>query len=275
MLRTIRILLIASFVLVLIGASILFYYNYTHNDVSKPVFQSDGDTMEVPVSVTRKELCAGLRAFDNVDGEITDRIMVQNISRFVSESTFRVRYIVFDNASNYSTCERTVRYTDYVPPKFRLSKPMRFNVGETVTFMDRITAEDCIDKNISDKLLLTESNVSNTTPGNYRAVVSVTNSMGDTAVLPLTVLVQSRSPSAPVIELSEYLVYQKAGEKQEFRSYLASVTDPLAEGDVSENSVKINTKSLDRNTPGVYEVYYYYTGASGETASAILTVIVE
>lgn len=275
MLRTIRILLIVFFVLVLIGASILFYYNYTHNDVSEPVFRNESDTMEVSVSATRKELCAGLRAFDNVDGEITDRIMVQNISRFVSESTFRVRYIVFDNASNYATCERTVRFTDYVPPKFHLSKPMRFNVGETVTFMDRITAEDCIDANISDKLLLTESNVSNTTPGNYRAVVSVTNSMGDTAVLPLTVLIQSRSPSAPVIELNEYLVYQKAGEKREFRSYLDSVTDPLADGEVSKASVKINAKGLDRDTPGVYEVYYYYTGASGETASAILTVVVE
>lgn len=275
MLRTIRILLIAFFVLVLIGASILFYYNYTHDDVSAPVFRSESDTMEVSVGATRKELCVGLRAFDNVDGEVTDRIMVQSISRFVSESTFRVRYIVFDNASNYSTCERTVHFTDYVPPKFHLSKPMRFNVGETVTFMDRITAEDCIDKNISDKLLLTESNVSNTTPGNYRAVVSVTNSMGDTAVLPLTVLIQSRSPSAPVIELSEYLIYQEAGKKQDFRSYLASVTDPLTEGDVSKNSVKINAKGLDRDSPGVYEVYYYYTGASGETASAILTVVVE
>ena len=275
MLRTIRLLLIVFFSVALIAAGILFYYNYTHEDVSAPVFQSDSDTMEVSVNATRKDLCAGLRAYDNVDGEITNRIMVQSLSQFVADSTFRVRYIVFDSASNYATCERTVTYTDYVPPKFQLSKPMRFNVGETVTFMDRISAVDCLDRNISDKILLTESNISNSTPGTYSTAVSVTNSMGDTAVLPLTVLIQNRSPSAPEIRLSQYLLYLGVGQKYSFRSMIESVKDPLTEDAISPDAVKINISGVDRDTPGVYEVYYYYTGESGETTSAILTVIIE
>ena len=137
MLRVIRIGLIALTVMLLIGAGILFYYNYTHEDISKPTFQASSATIEVSVKAERKDLCAGLHAYDNMDGDITDRIMVQSISNFSADDSFRVRYIVFDRASNYSVCERVARYTDYTPPTFALNKPMVFNVGDTVTYLDR------------------------------------------------------------------------------------------------------------------------------------------
>lgn len=275
MLRVIRIGLIALTVMLLIGAGILFYYNYTHEDISKPTFQASSATIEVSVKAERKDLCAGLHAYDNMDGDITDRIMVQSISSFSADDSFRVRYIVFDRASNYSVCERVARYTDYTPPTFTLNKPMVFNVGDTITYLDRISANDCIEGDISDRITLLESNVSSSTQGTYRIKVSVTNKMGDTAELPLTVLVRNASPSAPTITLSKYLLYQKAGELKNFRTLIASVSDPLLEEAAPKKNVKINSSGYDYQTPGTYDVYYYYTGASGETATAVLTVVVE
>lgn len=275
MLRVLRIILIAMLGVSLIAAGILFYYNYTHEDVSRPVFQAASATMEVSVHATRQDLCAGLKAYDNLDGDITDRIMVQSISKFTESGTFQVRYIVFDNASNYAVCERTAHYTDYTPPRYRLTKPMVFNVGETVSFLDRISAEDCIDGDLSSRILLMESNVSNSVPSTYRVVLAVTNSMGDTATLPLSVQVKQRAPSSASITLSSYLVYQAAGTETDFRQYIAAVTDPLAEGEISKYSVTIDSSALRADEPGVYDVNYLYTGASGEPAEAILTVIVE
>ena len=56
---------------------------------------------------------------------------------------------------------------------------------------------------------------------------------------------------------------------------MESIEDPLLEETVPVRRARIDDSALDVNTPGVYEVYYYYTGLSGEIATVILTVIVE
>lgn len=275
MLRYLRIIVVVLFVLLLVGAGGLYYYNYTHEDISRPAFSMDTDHVEVSVLDERSAFCRGLMAYDNLDGDITDRILVQSISQFNEDKSFTVRYIVFDNASNYATCERTASYTDYTPPRFSLSRPMVFRVGDTVSFLDRVKAEDCIDGDITDKMILAESNVSTSVPGTYRVRITVTNKMGDTRELPLTIQIQNPTPATPSVNLSENLIYIQAGERPALRSYVDSVNDPLVEEVVSVRKVKINDDALDVNTPGVYEVNYYYTGDSGETATAILTVVVE
>ena len=203
--------------------------------------------------------------------------MIRSISQFTDRDsgTFRVSYIVFDSASNYATYERTVRYTDYTSPHFRMSKPMIFNVGDTISFLDRISATDCIDGNITGRMILSESTVSNSIPGTYRAVISVTNRLGDTATLPLTVMVVNHSASAPKITLSKYLIYYKEEENVKFRDYVLSVTDPLSETGANPRLIRVNTAEVDASTPGVYPVYYYYTGTSGEIATTILNVVIE
>ena len=279
MLKTIRVLLVLFFVAALIGAGVLFYVNYTRTDISKPTIVSDVDHLELSVTADKAELRKGLRAYDNVDGDITDRIMVRSLSQFTDpeQAEFRVPYIVFDNASNYTTYERTVRYTDYTHPRFHMSKPLVFNVGETVSFLDRISATDCIDGNITGRMVLTESNVSNNVPGSYRALISVTNRMGDAVSLPLTVLVVNQTAAAPKIVLKDYLIYVSVGDSPDYRSYLSSLNDPLDDSgsSIPLRNAKIASSGVDTSTPGVYDVYYYFTGLSGETATAILTVIVE
>lgn len=279
MLKTIRVLLILFFVLALIGAGVLFFLNYTRTDISAPTIVADADVLEVSVKASKADLCAGLRAYDNMDGDISDRIMVRSLTQFTdpAQAEFRVSYIVFDNASNHTSCERTVRYTDYTHPRFHMSKPLIFNVGETVSFLDRISATDCIDGNITGRITLAESTVSNNVPGSYRALITVTNRMGDTVNLPLTVLVVNQTPAAPKITLKDYLIYVQQGEEPDYRSYLSTLTDPLDDSgeEISTRKVKIASSTVDTSEPGVYDVYYYFTGLSGETAAAILTVIVE
>ena len=102
--------------------------------------------------------------------------------------------------------------------------------------------------------------------------------MGDTIYLPLTVQILDNSASRPKIALKEYLIYLERGQRLRYRRFLQEVKDPLYP-DKSEavplSLVSVNDSNVDPNTPGVYEVYYYYTGISGEIATVILTVIVE
>ena len=275
MLKLIRVILVALFAVTLIGAAALFLYNYTHEDIQPPVFRVDKEEISVSVKAGKEELLRGLHAYDNLDGDITSRILIKSNSELIDAGTVRYTYIVFDNASNYATCERTVHYTDYIPPRFSLSKPLVFNVGDSITFLDRVSAYDVIDGNITGRISLTESTVVSTIPGNYRAELTVANRLGDSSTLPVTVSVVNRTASVPEIQLKEYLVYRKAGESLFLYGNILSVSDPLAEEAPAKINVRINDGGLDLDTPGVYEVYYYYTGVSGEIATAILTVIVE
>ena len=63
----------------------------------------------------------------------------------------------------------------------------------------------------------------------------------------------------------------RRAHKLHHRQYVAQHRDipvPLSQ-------VSINDSGVDYSQAGVYEVYYYYTGISGEVATVILTVVVE
>ena len=278
MLRTVRIILIILFCLALIGAAALYFYTYTHEDTSPPAFRSGTDLLEVSVTDPDEALLQELWAYDNVDGDLSSRIHVKDVSTLVNETDVNVTYIVFDEASNYATYTRTVRYRDYTPPRFNLLRPMIFNVGETVSFGSSVTVTDQRDGNISGRLKLEESTVISNTPGVYSALLSVTNRMGDTITLPLTIQIVDNSTTRPDITLTKYLIYLERGKEPDWKSFLSQVRDPLsssADKTVSVGKVTVNASKIDVSTPGVYEVYYYYTGISGEIATVILTVIVE
>ena len=273
LIKTIRILLVTLFVLAALAAGTLAVYHYTHDDVSAPVFTSDYDLLEVSSAATDEELCAGLHAYDNMDGDITDRIQVQSISTLINATDATVTYLVFDSASNSTTYTRTIRYTDYTRPRFAISQPLIYGIGERITLLDRLTAYDVIDGDISGRILLSQNSLNNSVEAVYRITVQVTNSAGDTAILPLTVTVKSLSASMPTLRLTDYLVYLKAGEEVDWESFIGSVRDPLGSSDRSK--VFYNADAVDLDTPGTYEVSYFYTGRSSDTVSVLLTVVVE
>ncbi len=278
MLKYVRIFLILFFCLALAAAVGLYAYIYTHEDTKPPAFRSSLDLVEVSMTDPPEALMQGLSAYDNVDGDVTAKIRVKSISTLINDTDVNVEYIVFDDASNYAVFSRTVRYRDYTSPRFHMLKPMIFNVGETVSYAGAVAVMDQRDGNISGRLKLEESTVISSTPGSYTAKLSATSRMGDTIYLPLTVQILDNSASRPKIALKEYLIYLERGQTLRYRRFLQEVKDPLYP-DVNEavplSLVSVNDSNVDPNTPGVYEVYYYYTGISGEIATVILTVIVE
>ena len=278
MIKYVRIFLILLFCLALAAAAGLYFYIYTHEDTRPPAFRSSAELIVISMADPEEALLQGLNAYDNVDGDVSDRIRVKSISSLINETDVKVEYIVFDEASNYATYTRTVRYRDYASPRFRLLQPMIFNMGENVSYTGAVTVTDQRDGNISGRLKLEESTVISNTPGTYTAKLSATNRMGDTIYLPLTVQITDNSASRPKIALKEYLIYLERGARLRYRRFLQEVKDPLypeKDQGVPLSLVSINDSAVDPDHPGVYEVYYYYTGISGEIATVILTVVVE
>lgn len=261
------------FIVFAIAFSVFMVYQYTHEDIQPPVFTMDYDTIDVGVNAANEDLCAGLHAYDNMDGDISDQIMVYKVSQLISLNEATITYVVFDEASNSSFCSRTIRYTDYRKPRFSVSEPLIYRVGDDIR-LDAVTASDVIDGDITNRITY-DASISTITPGYYPMLMQVVNSAGDAASMTITVIVESGSASMPSIRLSDYLIYVPVGEEVDFRSFIKSVKDPRTPNKISTSKVDVNFDEVDLSTPGCYEAYYYYTGISGDTATVILTVVVE
>ncbi len=271
--RTVRILLLVLFIVTAVVFTVFTVYQYTHEDIQPPVFTMDQNVIEVSVNASNEELCAGLHAYDNMDGDISSRISVYKVSQLISLNEATITYVVFDDAGNSALASRTIRYTDYRRPHFSISEPLIFRIGDTIR-LDAVTASDVLDGNITNRITY-DASISTVSPGFYPMLMQVVNSAGDASTLTVTLIVEDGSASMPSIRLNEYLIYVGVGETLDYPSFVKSVRDPRTPDRIPVSKVDYNADNVDLSTPGTYEVYYFYTGISGDTATVILTVVVE
>ncbi|MCD7818693.1 MAG: hypothetical protein LUH07_06545, partial [Lachnospiraceae bacterium] len=199
-------------------------------------------------------------------------------------------------------------YTDYTPIQVSLSVPLRFPV--TTSSIDVLAywkATDCIDGDISYKFTLSgSSSIEVDLAGDYPVVFQITNSVGDTLELPVTVTIydQTAENASPKFSLTDYLVYVKEGEEISPISYIESVTvqgttyevtstgsgtygidtsdmdsEELQEfrerdPELSSDYIEIDNP-VDYSTPGVYEITYSMEDEDGDVGSIRLIVIME
>ena len=275
--RNLQIIVVTVFLIVAVAFTSYFCYDRLMNDHTAPVIICDDVPLYVSITATDKDLCAGLTATDDVDGDITDRIVVRKVSQLVGSNRALIYYAVFDSSSNYCTFSRSVRYTDYCKPRFALSKPLSYNVSSTVLLQDRLTAYDALDGDITPRIRLSSTAVNTSIPGDYPITIQVTNTTGDTAVATLTVRIENTDTRQPIINLSDYLIYAELDEElteDTLRSYIKNVKQSYAGGDIDINEVSI-VSDADTSVRGSYIVTYSYTNADGYTASVLMTVIVE
>lgn len=275
--RNLKLIIIAVFLIVSFAFSAVFLYDRMFIDRTAPIISSDGQPLRVSVSASDKELCTGLIATDNRDGDITNRIIVQSVSQLTSGNTATVRYAVFDSSSNFCHYARMVEYTDYQRPHFSLSKPLVFGPGSTVTFTDRLTATDVIDGDISNRIRLAQSNLLLVEEGSYTAQVQVSNSSGDIAVANLTVLIQNTTLRHPVLELKEYITYVDLGTEctaEDFRSFLTNALSYTGGAPINFDDISVSGE-IDTSRQGTNNINFSYTNENGLSSTVVLAVIVE
>lgn len=160
-------------------------------DRTPPILSFDSDTLTLSVRDDRSALLTGVRASDDRDGDLSAEVMVRSVSQLIDGSTAKVSYIVFDSSDNMGVASRTLVYSDYESPRFALSEQLIFPVGGSVKLQDRLTATDVLDGDLTDAIRLSTDALNTYLEGNYRINVIVTNSMGDTVTLPLTVQIRT------------------------------------------------------------------------------------
>lgn len=214
--------------LVIVALAVAVFVGYRiaqirRTDSSGPVFSCDEEELEVSIEDGEDVLLEGVTASDRKDGDVTSSILVEGLSSFFDGGKRIVTYAAFDSDNHISKMQREVTYTDYVSPRFQLSGSLRFRAGETVNIDQIISATDCLDGDISNKVkILMNETINNRVTGLYQITYEVTNSAGDTATLPVEVEIYEASGYEVELNLSQYLVYYD-GQPIDYTDYLQSI----------------------------------------------------
>lgn len=257
--KTLRMITIILFLLSLaVYLGVSYRYNNQLDRVS-PSIQCDSEVLEVSVNADDSALLAGVTATDNRDGNLTNQIMIQGISRLLTEDTVRVTYVVMDSSDNIASCTRIVRYTDYTPPTIALKDIPVYttNLEQNALSMlkETLAATDVKDGDLSGDIRIIASSIDVTLEGTYTLTLEVTNSLGDSEVIPLTIVIDDEGAVNPLITLKEYITYVDAGSPFDPRSCILTLNGSFYKDTVL--GLTINSQ-VDTATPGTYQVRYQY-----------------
>lgn len=236
-------------------------------DQTRPVINLTGGPVDLAAGQPYVEL--GFTAFDNVDGDLTSNVLVNdNIPAPSIPGVYTVTYQVSDLAGNAAQTNRAVTVTDQTPPLITLT-------GGTVNLVAGIfyvepgfSAIDNVDGNLTPSVAVSSNVPSPTEPGTFTVMYSVNDAAGNNAQTSRTVVVTDQTP--PTITLTEGTVDLAAGD--DFIEPGFSAADAV-DGDLT-SAVTVNPTLTSPATPGVFTIVYTVEDAAGNSASTSRTVIV-
>ena len=238
-------------------------------DRTRPQITFDQERLYVEAAAGEPDLMQGVRAYDEKDGDLTARVIVESVSDEIEPGTVRVRYAVYDNDGHAAEASRLLTYNGYAAPRFSLSEDLVFDTNETVNVLGKLTAVDAIRGDVSADIRVSSEDLEAGVEGEYTVTVQAPGSLGDMARIDLPVSIERCEVLAPAIRLSDYLVYLKTGDAFDARSYISEVT-----GGIPAENVQIES-GVNTAAPGVFRVDYRVQDGMGCTGHTVLNVVVE
>lgn len=174
------------------GAFGYYYYNNeVKNGINRPVIEFDDDYKTViSVKSTEQDLLKNVKATDAEDGDISNEVIVEQMSNLIDGNRREVVYVVCDSDNNVTKVTKEITYSDYTSPVIEAIE------GNTVIkerkysdILSCFKATDVIDGDISDKIKIDSIDTSkdSISRGVFPLVLSVTNSCGDVSYLETSV----------------------------------------------------------------------------------------
>lgn len=255
-------------ILVIAAAAALFFgycsWDAMRSDTTPPEIRMDAQLLEVSVTDPKSALLRGVTAEDKRSGDVTDSLVVENITILEENGTVSVAYAAFDEAGNVAKAERKAVYTDYVGPRFTLKAPLVYTQGTSFDVLSNVGAEDVFDGDIQHRVRATVMGEEQITqPGTHSVQFQVTSSLGDTRTCIFPVEVMTGDSYTAEMELSSYIVYLPVGAPFNPASYLSGFTyqrQELELAGVVAPGFDLETRGVvQTQNPGTYTVSYTLT----------------
>lgn len=270
------------------GLFLLYLFLYENRvDNQAPTIYFSGEAPQVSTLDSEQALLQGVTAYDDVDGDVTDSVVVASIQLSDKDGSIHVTYAAFDSAGNVRKAVRQAQYTDYESPRFSLTHSLTFAYNSRFDIFDIVEAEDGLDGDISHRVRISSlDGTSISAEGLHQVELRVSNSLGETVMLTVPVEVYAAGTYDGTLTLTDYLIYLPANQAFDAESYLdsytrSSITVSLRNGAPEGYSLEIKN-NVQPDVPGVYTVEYRLSQTVGTgnntktyTGYAKLIVVVE
>ncbi len=220
----------------------------------------------------------GATAWDEVDGDLTDKIVIIDSVNNTVQGIYPVRYKVSDKAGNTTKKDRYVtvlNWADTIPPVITLLGDSILKVGAGGSFQDPgATALDNVDGDISNRIQDSGS-VDMQKVGSYNVYYNVEDGAGNKAEEKRRTVsvVDTIGPTIAINPPNPINIYVGTA----YHEWGATAYDNL-DGDITSildtvGFVNVNTNdSVDVHTGGQYRVHYRVTDNAGHKTDSIRIV---
>lgn len=251
--RAIRIIVSLIFVVVLV-AYVFFHFTKV-TDTTIPTIKCDVPVIEVSVNDTNEELLKHVTASDKKDGDISQNVIVEKSTAFVDFGKVVITFAVSDSDNNVAKLNVPVIYTDYENPRFEFTDDLVFKTETTPNIEGCIKITDSMDGDITDRLVVIANGAEPEQSGKYPITLKITNSRSYTYTMNVDLIISDYFTPGYNVELEDYLIYKKVGEKVDYRSLIKSVANPPLS--TESYQIDIDSSDVDNSKAGVYNVFYY------------------
>lgn len=233
----------------------------------------DGD-IEVACDVTDAELLSLVSATDEKDGDISSKIVIERKNYFLKQGVSIVIFSVSDSDNNVAQLSKQITYKDYYSPKITMHNDLIISRGNVTNLYKCFAASDVFDGDITSGLKMISPDYNYLATGEYNINCKVSNRFGDVRDITIKAIVTDEDYSAAQINLSEYLIYVKNGERPDFESYVSGIKNSAGKNYTVSN-VTVDDSEFNADKAGVYNIYYLIKSGGKTVTKTRLIVVVE
>lgn len=213
----------------------------------------------------------GLRATDEIDGDITDKITVEfNDVDTSKPGAYLVTYKVVN--SYEESDEKTIEVIVYTKPTITahnvaIKKDLAFDPLNYEPI--GLKATDPIDGDITDKVTVASNNVDTSKPDKYHVAYKVVNSYGKSDEKTIEVVVYTKPTlEAHDVEVKKDTVFDPLN----YEPIALKATDQI-DGDITDK-ITVESDNVDTSKPGEYHVTYKVVNSYEESDEKSILVTV-
>lgn len=190
--KLVRFVVMMLVLLLIFGLFGFYYYDKEIKvKINYPIIEFDDNYKEtISVRSTEEDLLEYVTATDVEDGDISNDIIVEQMSNLIEGDRREIVYAVCDSDNNVTKVTREITYSDYTSPVIEaIDEESIITERKYAEVLSCFRATDVIDGDISNKLKIVSIDTSKGTlnRGVFPVILTVTNSCGDVSYLETTV----------------------------------------------------------------------------------------
>ncbi|PEC46381.1 immunoglobulin-like domain-containing protein [Bacillus sp. AFS096315] len=208
----------------------------------------------------------GITASDNLDGDITSKLLVNGTVDSMKPNNYTVTYSVTDLDGNVTTINRKITVIDAIKPIISGVEDTSIGINQPFNSLEGITARDNVDGDITKSIQVTGILDLNK-KGVYKLTYTVIDSSGNTASILRTItVIDNVKPT--ITGINDTTLYMRFGDNFNPLEGVQAVDN--VDGEIT-NAIKV-TGVVNFKKKGVYTLNYSVSDSSGNSTVLSRTI---